>query len=263
MEGTFELLGPLDLLQLLARGGKKGVFQIVAPRGKGVAYLHGPRITHAKWGSLQGKEALMEILLLKEGRFRFMEGSNPTVETLTEPLDYYLLQAVRRLDDRIEVGPFDLVKLGMASGVSHLTLSPDELALFTHLNKQLSALELAARSKRPLGRVLATLGHLARLNIIEIERRAPHTAKLTLTIRDPMPPYAYVDDLLLRAWKLHYGNFDQVNIRVGERTINMSVRGGSDLGGNLILSTEQLIIHGLTAGQNLLVWPALPGPKNS
>jgi len=261
MEGTFELLGPLDLLQLLARGGKKGVFQIVASRGKGMAYLHGPRVTHAKWGSLQGEEALMEILLLKEGRFRFVEGGEPTSETLSEPLDYYLLQAVRQLDDRIEVGPFDLVQFGSGGGVSHLTLSPDELALFTHLGKQISALELAARSKRPLSRVLAVLGHLARLNIIDIERRAPHTARLTLAIRDPMPPHAYVDDLILRAWKLHYGHFDQVHIRAGGRTITMSVRGGDDLGNKLVMATGQLIVHGLTAGQELLVWPALPGSE--
>ena len=261
MEGTFELLGPLDLLQLLARGGKKGAFQIVAPRGKGVAYLNGPRVTHAKWESAQGKKALMEILLLKEGRFRFLEGNIPATETLKEPLDFYLLQAVRQLDDRIEVGPFDLVKIGSGGGVNQLTLNPNELALFSHMNKQLTALELAARTKRPLGHILSILGHLARLNIIDIERRAPHTAKLTLAIHDPLPPYAFIDNLLLRAWNLHYGQFDHVYIRAGGRTITLPVRGENDLGGNLVLATEQLIVHELTVGQTLLVWPALPGSE--
>jgi len=261
MEGTFELLGPLDLLQLLARGGKKGAFQVSTSTGRGVAYLSGPRVTHAKWGSLEGERALMEILMLKEGRFRFLEGGDPTEVTLTEPLDYYLLAAVRNLDDRIEVGPFDLVQFSASSKVSHLTLSPDEFSLFTHLSNRLTALELASKSKMPLARVLATLGHLARLNIIEIERRAPHTAKLTLAIKDPLPPYAYLDDLLLRAWRLHYGQFDQVYIRANSRTITMPVRGHEDLAGELLLSTEQLIIHELTAGQQLLVWPALPGSQ--
>jgi len=259
MEGTFELLGPLDLLQLLARGGKKGVFQIVSSQGKGFAYLQGPRVTHARWGLLQGQEAVMEILMLKEGRFRFIEGSDPTTETVGKPLDHFLLKAVRQLDDRIEVGPFDLVRLGSGSGVSHLTLSPEELGLFTHLGRQIPVLELAARSKRPLGQVLATLGHLARLNIIEIERRAPHTAQLTLAIRDPLPPYAFVDDLILRAWKLHYGQFEQVHVRVEGRTISLPVRGGNNLGSNLLLATGQLVVYELTAGQSLLVWPALPG----
>jgi len=259
MEGTFELLGPLDLLQLLARGGKKGVFQIIAPSGKGSAFLSGPRVTHAKWGTLSGEKALLEILLLKEGRFRFIAGAEAETATISEPLDYFLLQAIRRLDDRIEVGPFDLVRFSSNSGVSHLTLSPDELSLFSHLNKPLPALELATRSQRPLGKVLALLGHMARLNIIEIERRAPHTAKLTLSIRDPLPPFAYVDDLLLRSWKLHYGHFDQVHVRAGERTLTLTVRGGEDLGGRLLMPTEQLIVHELTAGQTLLVWPALPG----
>jgi len=259
MEGTFELLGPLDLLQLLARGGKKGVFQIIAPGGKGSAFLSGPRVTHAKWGTLSGEKALLEILLLKEGRFRFIAGAEAETTTIGEPLDYYLLQAVRRLDDRIEVGPFDLVRFSSNSGVSHLTLSPDELSLFSHLSKPLPALELATRSQRPLGKVLALLGHLARLNIIEIERRVPHTAKLTLSIRDPLPPFAYVDDLLLRAWKLHYGHFDQVHVRAGERTLTLTVRGGEDMGGNLLMSTEQLILHELAADQTVFVWPALPG----
>ncbi|WP_457629187.1 DUF4388 domain-containing protein [Oceanithermus sp.] len=262
MEGSFELLGPLDLLQLIARGGKKGVFQTVARSGKGQVHLHGPRVLHAEWNGRVGDEAMMEILLLKEGRFRFIDGAEAETVTLEQPLDHYLLQAIRRLDDRVEVGPFDLVQFGKGSRVSHLTLSPEELDLFTHLSRPISALDLAVASGRTLAEVLTVMGHLARLGVVEIERRAPHTAKLTLAIRDPLPPFAHVDDLLLRAWKLHYGRFDEVFVRTGGRTLTLPVRGAEDLGGHLLLPTEQLILHELVAGQTVMVWPALPSPQS-
>ncbi|WP_287408186.1 DUF4388 domain-containing protein [Oceanithermus sp.] len=259
MEGTFALLGPLDLLQLLARGGKKGVFQTLAPSGKGAVYLHGSRVTHAHWGGVVGEEAMMRVLLLKEGRFRFIEGAEADEVTLERDLDHYLLQAIRRLDDRVEVSPFDRVKFGQGGRVGHLTLNPDELALFTHLSKPISVLDLAVASEKPLRTVMTTLGHLARLGVIEVEHRAPHTARLTLAIKDPLPPYAHVDELLLSTWRLHYGRFDHVHVRVDNRTLKLPVRGAENLGGLLLLGTGQLIMHELSAGQTLMVWPALPG----
>ncbi len=258
MEGTFSLLGPLDLLQLLARGGKKGVFQTIAPTGKGAVFLHGPRVTHARWGTLSEDEAMMEILMLREGRFRFIEGAEPDETTLERGLDHFLLQAVRRLDDRVEVGPFDRVRLGRGEGVEQLTLNPDELALFTHLGQPISVLDLAVASQRPLRTVMTLLGHLARMGVVEVERRAPHTAKLTLDLKDPLPPYAHVDEILIAAWRLHYGRFDHVHARVGERTLRLPVRGSENLGGKMLLGTGQLIMHELSAGQELMVWPALP-----
>ncbi len=258
MEGTFVLLGPLDLLQLLARGGKTGVFQTITPAGKGAVYLQGSRVTHAQWGQLTGDEAMLEILLLKEGRFRFIEGAEPDEVSLRRNLDHYLLQAIRRLDDRVEVSPFDRVKFGQGGRVEQLTLNPGELALFTHLGKPISVLDLAVASDRPLRMVMTILGHLARLGVIEVEHRAPHTARLTLGIRDPLPPYAHVDELLLSAWRLHYGRFDHVHVRVDNRTLNLPVRGSENLGGKLLLGTGQLIMHELSAGQTLMVWPALP-----
>lgn len=257
MEGTFALLGPLDLLQLLARGGKRGVFQTIAPSGKGAVYLHGRRVTHAYWAGATGEEAMMQILLLKEGRFRFIEGAAADEVTIEHDLDHYLLAAIRRLDDRVEVGPFDRVRLGRGGRVSHLTLNSDELALFTHLSKPVSVLDLAVASRRPLRTVITTLGHLARLGAVEVERRAPHTAQLTLHVEDPLPPYAHVDELLLHAWRLHYGRFDHVHLRVEGRTLALPVRGLENLGGRLLLSTGQLIMHELNAGQSLMVWPAL------
>ncbi len=258
MEGTFALLGPLDLLQLLARGGKKGVFQTITSSGKGTVYLQGARVTHARWGPLSGDEAMLEILLLKEGRFRFIEGAEPDEITLERNLDHYLLQAIRRLDDRVEVSPFDKVKFGQGGSVGHLTLSPDELALFTRLSKPISVLDLAVASERPLRTVMTILGHLARLGVIEVEHRTPHTARLTLAIEDPLPPYAHIDELLLSTWRLHYGKFDHVHVRAGNRTLKLPVRGAEDLGGFLLLGTGLLIMHELKSGQSLMVWPALP-----
>ncbi len=261
MEGTFELLGPLDLLQLIARGGRQGSFQVISQNGKGQVFLHGPLVSHAYWGVLEGEEGLMEILTLRQGRFRFVQGAESEKRTIDKRLDYYLFRAVRQLDDRVEVGPFDLVGLSSNSSIGHLTLSPKELSLFTHLSKKISALELSAKSGQPLHKVLTILGHLARLGSVELERRAPRTAKLTLSIQDDLPPFAHVDALLIRAWLSHFGRFDSVYLRSNGRTLTLGVRATENLGDKLMLSTEQLILHGLTAGEELLVWPALPGSQ--
>jgi len=257
MEGTFALLGPLDLLQLLARGNKTGAFLVVAPGGRGAVFLTGNRVTHAEWNTLGSAESVLEILLLREGRFRFIEGRVADRITLNQNLDRYLLQAVRRLDERIEVRPFDYVKFGQDIHAGRLTLNPDELALLTHLSPPVTVLELSVTSGRPLHDVIKILGHLARLGVIEIEQRAPHTAQLKLAIRDPLPPCAHIDELILRAWRQHYGHFDRVYARVGNRTLELPVCGLENLGSELLLGTEQLVMHELSAGQILTIWPAL------
>jgi GNAT superfamily N-acetyltransferase len=59
MEGDFRLLGPIDLLQLLAHGGKTGAFLVEG----GEVYLEGGRPVHASYqGKKAGKEALLAIL---------------------------------------------------------------------------------------------------------------------------------------------------------------------------------------------------------
>ncbi|WP_243095307.1 DUF4388 domain-containing protein [Thermus thalpophilus] len=249
MEGDFRLLGPIDLLQLLAQGGKTGVFLVEGPGGAGEVYLERGRPVHAAFAGKAGREALLEVLALKEGRFRFHLGAKAPLTTLAGPLEAYLLEAIRSLDERVEVGPFDLVRPSARLEAVGATLDPVELALLQDLGRGKSPLDLVGRW--PLEEVLKRLGHLARLRLVEVAPRVPRTAKLRVALGKRG---AQVEALLLKAWRVHYGPFAQVRVK-GAREVLLPVEGAEGLGVELRLSPELLLFHGLKVGEEVLVWP--------
>ena len=247
MEGDFRLLGPIDLLQLLAQGGKTGAFRVEG----GEVYLERGRPVHAAYGGVEGAEALLAVLALKEGRFRFFPGEAAPRRTLEGPLEAYLLEAVRRLGEGVEVGPFDLVRPTAAGLEAQATLEPEAFALLQAASGGKSPLDLAAATGLPLGRVLKGLGQLARLRLVEVSPRVPRTARLRVTLGGKG---AQVDALLLKAWREHFGRVFRVRVRAGEREVLLPVEGAEGLGVVLSLSPELLLFHGLKAGEEVLVW---------
>ena len=245
MEGDFRLLGPIDLLQLLAQGGKTGAFLV---EGGGV-YLEGGRPVHAFWGQKVGKEALLEILALKEGGFRFLLGERAPLTSLQAPLEAYLLEALRLLDEGVEVGPFDLVR--PSPQAYRATLEGEDQALFLALGEGKSPLDLVAATGLLLKEVLKRLGHLARLRLVEVHPRVPHTARLRVALGGRG---AQVDALLLAAWRGHYGGFARVRVR-GRGEAALAVEGAEGLGVELRLSPEHLLFLNLRVGEEVLVWP--------
>ncbi|MFN4073773.1 MAG: DUF4388 domain-containing protein [Thermus sp.] len=251
MEGDFRLLGPIDWLQLLAQGGKTGVFVVEAGEGKGEVFLEQGRPVHAVFGEKVGQEALLEVLGLKEGRFRFLFGVRPPLSSLEGPLEAYLLQAIRHLDERVAVGPFDLVRPGSRAQAVQSTLDPAELSLLLALGGGQSPLDLASRLALPLGDVLRRLGQLARLRLVEVFPRVPRTARLRLALGRQG---AQVDALLLSTWREHYGPFQRVRVKA-KKEVLLSVEGVEGLGVEIRLAPELLLFHGLQVGEEVVVWP--------
>ncbi|GGM91530.1 hypothetical protein GCM10007092_00580 [Thermus composti] len=249
MEGDFRLLGPIDLLQLLAQGRRTGLFAVEG-REAGEVYLEGGRPVHARFGGKVGKEALLEILALKEGVFRFHLGAKAPLTSLEGPLEAYLLEAVRRLDERVEVGPFDLVRPAPRLQALRGTLAPEELALLLALGPGKSPLDLAGEGLS-LEEVLRRLGQLARLRLVEVQPRIPRTARLRVVLGGKG---AQVEALLLKAWRAHYGAFPRVRVK-GAREFSLEVVGVEGLGVELRLAPELLLFHGLRAGEEVLAWP--------
>ncbi|AEV16004.1 hypothetical protein TCCBUS3UF1_9590 [Thermus sp. CCB_US3_UF1] len=251
MEGDFRLLGPIDLLQLLAQGGRTGLFAVEVAEGVGEVYLERGRPVHAVFRDKVGREALLEVLALKAGRFRFLLGQRPPRGSLEGPLEAYLLQAIRLLDERVEVGPFDLVRPAPKAEALQATLDPEELSLLLALGEGKSPLDLVAGLGRPLAEVLRRLGHLARLRLVAVSPRVPRTARLRLALGRKG---AQVEALLLRAWREHYGAFRRVRVK-GAKELLLEVEGAEGLGVELWLSPELLLFHGLKVGEEVLVWP--------
>lgn len=253
MEGDFRLLGPIDLLQLLAQGGKTGVFQVLPQPSRpveGEAYLEKGRPVHAHLGEKEGPEAFLEILLRKEGAFRFLLGVRSPRTTLEAPLEAYLLRAVQLLDERVEVGPFD--RLSPSPRASQATLDSEALALLLALREGDSPLDLSARTGLPLGEVLKRLGQLARLRFLSVSPRVPRTARLQVALGGRQPQ---MEALLYEAWKAHFGPFRRVWVKAGERLFALEARPRPGLGVELFLPPEHLLFHGLKVGEEVLVWP--------
>lgn len=251
MEGDFRLLGPIDWLQLLAQGGRTGVFGVETPGGKGEVYLERGRPVHAVFGERTGQEALLEILMQKEGRFRFVLWVRPPMTSVEGPLEAYLLQAIRLLDERVEVGAFDLVRPGSRAQAVQTTLDPEELALLLALGPGRSPLDLASELSLPLGEVLRRLGQMARLRLVEVFPRVPRTARLRVALGRQG---VQVDALLLSAWREHYGGFSRVRVK-GRLEGVLPVEGAEGLGVEMRFSPEHLLFLGLKVGEEVLVWP--------
>ncbi len=58
---------------------------------------------------------------------------------------------------------------------------------------------------RWFGRVITVLGRLARLGMAEVRGRTPRMARLSLVSSDQPGTDAWLDELLLEAWRRHFG----------------------------------------------------------
>ncbi len=252
MDGTFELLGPIEILQLLSQAGQTGAFKV--PGGE--VYLERGQPVHAQYKNQVGSQGLFQILALKEGKFRFLTGERAKQSSLEGSLDNYLLQAIRLMDARLDLSPFDQVQLTDANRTTHLTLSPEEFELLRHMGKPISLFDLAAVSGISGDVVNLNVSRLARLGLVQITARTPRTVRLVIG-RLEGSVAARIDAQLLRAWRNHYGPFGQVEVRTEERILQLPVEPKSNLGPQLLLSSDALFFHNLRVGQEVLVWPAL------
>lgn len=246
MEGDFRLLGPVDLLILLAQGGRTGVFQVE----EGEVYLEEGRPVHAWYRDLVGREALLRVLALKQGSFRFLLGPRAPFASLEAPLEVYLLQALEVLDEGVRVGPFDRVAVEALTA----TLPPEDQALLQALASAGSPAELMLRGF-PLEEVLKRLGRLARLRIVRVEPRLPRPLRLRVQLGQRG---VQAEALLVEAWRgLTGGPPGRVRIRVqGEgREALLEAEGVRGLGPGLSLSPEHLLFHGFRVGEEVWVWP--------
>jgi hypothetical protein len=252
MDGTFELLGPIEILQLLSQARQTGAFMVSG----GEVYLERGQPVHAHYKGKVGSDGLFQILALKEGEFRYLSAEKAKQTSLEGPLDNYLLQAIRFIDAQLDLSPFDQVQLADASRVTHLTLSPDELELLRHMSKPINLFDLSAVSEISSDLVNRNISRLARLGLVQVNARTPHTVRLRVG-RLEGSAGARIDTQLLRAWRNHYGPFSQIEIRTEERTVQLAAEAKSNLGPQLLLCGDTLFFHKIGVGQEVQVWPAL------
>lgn len=253
MEGTFELLGPIEILQLISQAGGSGVFRV--PGGE--VFLEKGMPVHAQYKGQTGREGLFQILALKEGKFRYLSGERASRSSLEGLLENYLLEAIRFIDTHLDLSPFDQIELADPARASHLTLSPDEFELLRHLREPLSLIDLIARSGMPGETVLLNVSHLARLSLVRITSRTPRTVRLVVERLEGKGEAARLDTQILRAWRDHYGPFAALDVRTAHHSVRITVEPQAGAGAGLLLSTDLLFFYNLRVGEEVLAWPAL------
>jgi hypothetical protein len=88
-----------DIIQLVSQGGKSGCFHVEQETAKAKIYLKDGRIVHAVTHAGEGFEALMEVALWLDGRYRFEEGVSDIPTTITKPNPSILMELGRRMDE--------------------------------------------------------------------------------------------------------------------------------------------------------------------
>ncbi|MDX2004615.1 MAG: DUF4388 domain-containing protein [Meiothermus sp.] len=254
MEGNFELISPIELLQLLAQARQSGAFGV--PGGQ--IYIERGQPVHAQYKEARGREALFEMLALRDGQFRFLKGERATQTTLEGSLDNYLLEAIRFLDTRLDLSPFDEVELLDHERMGRITLDADEISLIKHLARPMSLLELSERCGLGVDAIGLHISHLARLSLVQINARTPRTVRLRIErLEKARGTVVQVDTHLLRVWRGQYGAFGNLEVKDGERYLQVAIEPRSQLGKALMLSADALRHYGLKPGQEVVAWPSL------
>jgi CheY-like chemotaxis protein len=92
-----------EVLQYLAQARKSGILRVKAPAGAGSVEMRGGEAVEARWQGLRGREALLALLSMEEGGFRFdpsLPGEEASTRTASElRLQELLLEAAWLKDE--------------------------------------------------------------------------------------------------------------------------------------------------------------------
>ncbi|MFZ1865450.1 MAG: HD domain-containing phosphohydrolase [Polyangiales bacterium] len=97
--GSLQEMALPDVIQVLANGRKSGRLEVRSGARHGeMRFQHGS-IHDARFGELDGAEAVYGLLRLTEGQFVLEPGSAPIQDVIRIPTHHLLLEAMRRLDE--------------------------------------------------------------------------------------------------------------------------------------------------------------------
>lgn len=88
-----------DIIQLVSQGGKSGCFHVEQETSRARIHLKDGRIIHAITNTTEGLEALMEVALWINGRYRFEEVVQEVPVTITKSNAAILMELGRRMDE--------------------------------------------------------------------------------------------------------------------------------------------------------------------
>ena len=155
LQGSLADISLPDVIQLVSVSGKTGVFTLSAEGVDGKIFLKDGQIIDAAAGKLAGELAVYEMATWRQGQFIFTANIEPERVTVTKSNTSLMMEAARRLDEyrvlqrkipSVESVPYFLPR---QPGQDQITLSPQEWAVVTKIDGQLSIKQLEVQTGLP------------------------------------------------------------------------------------------------------------------
>jgi hypothetical protein len=148
LQGSLADIALPDVIQLVSVSGKTGVFTLSGDGVDGKIFIKDGQITDAVAGKLGGEYAVYEMAGWHKGQFIFTAGIESERVTVNKSNTSLMMEAARRLDEwrvlQRKIASMDLVPyfLPREPGHDQITLSPQEWAIVTKIDGQLSIAKL-------------------------------------------------------------------------------------------------------------------------
>lgn len=238
----------LELLQLLAAGGKTGVLSVTRGAETFECALEAGRVRELKMGARRGNLALVALLSDPRGQFHFDEGRRAAAPSLDASMDEVALEALAALPE--QPLPFDGPGKLATERLDQMTWTVAEQRVLDRIEAQQPLAEVA---RDPEARRL--ISRLDRLGLLRPRRS--RTARLTVTLAQGVRGVVVVDSAIVRRWSGDLGRPPaQLAVRDDAgQTYTFALRMAPDLGHQLQVPTELLMRTGLRAGMSVLVKP--------
>jgi response regulator RpfG family c-di-GMP phosphodiesterase len=99
LSGSLRDMGLTEVVQVLGQGRKSGCLRIVSQHRVGEMYFGEGLVVHALFVQATGDEAIYQMLLLKDGDFKFDPMQKPKEKTMQASVESLLLEGMRRMDE--------------------------------------------------------------------------------------------------------------------------------------------------------------------
>lgn len=99
LSGSLRDMGLTEVVQVLGQGRKSGSLRLVSQHRVGEIYFAEGLIVHVVFAQVVGEEAFYQMLLLKDGDFKFDPAGKPKEKTMQASIESLLLEGMRRMDE--------------------------------------------------------------------------------------------------------------------------------------------------------------------
>ncbi len=263
------MISLVDVLQMLAQGGRTGRLALDHPKGQASVWLQDGGIVHAEFDGHGGKNALFALLADESGTYAFDDGERAPRRSIRDAVDELLLDAIRRTDQvRGRTRSVKDTYIGDAvpavvvdpSVSDSLELQPEELAFLRYVDGKRSVGEAAAMASLDPLAVRHVISRLLHVGALKVRQRRPRTARLVTRLdqTSSLPlGTAGVDQSILKNWEQALGYVPREIMCRGHdsKVHRFPVRGQRKIGPFLQLSRDTLLRNNLAADTAMLVRP--------